>query len=121
MIKYNILKIRAKISYSAYVKQITIQELIFKQIVKSYTHFYGEPNDLMSSKMLKTFFLTLAVCPLRHSLIMVSEYKKTGKAGDNFTQLGLDALALKLKLMTNKNEFFDIFQKVKVGGKHMFE
>ena len=52
---------------------------------------------------------------------MVSEYKKTGKAGDNFTQLGLDALALKLKLMTNKNEFFDIFQKVKVGGKHMFE
>ena len=47
MTKYNIMKIRSKISYSAYIKKTTIQELILKQIIKTYTHFHGVPRDQM--------------------------------------------------------------------------
>ena len=35
--------------------------------------------------------------------------------------LGFQAIDHKLKLMTNKKQFFDIFQKSIVDGKFMFE
>ena len=53
MVKYTIMKIRSKISFSAFIKRITIQELILNQILKSYSHFYDEPDDLMPKRLQK--------------------------------------------------------------------
>ena len=122
MLKYTIMKIRSKISFSAFIKRMTIQELFLNQILKSFSHFYNDPKDVMPKELQKQFFRILSVCPLRHSIIMVQEYKKSQKAKVRDPELlGFDAINLKIKLMTNKNKFPDIFQKAEVDNKLMFE
>jgi len=37
--KYKLMAIRSKISYSAFIKKMTVTELIISQILKTYEHF----------------------------------------------------------------------------------
>ena len=46
---------------------------------------------MMNYKLMKQFFRTLTICPLYHSLKMVSEYKKL-KSNENFSELGSEAI-----------------------------
>ena len=51
MMRYKIMKLRAKISYSALIKEMTIHELLISQIQKSYTELsHGKDDYLKQSE-----------------------------------------------------------------------
>jgi len=50
MLRYQIMRIRSKISYYAFQARESIVEKILKQIVKTYSFFYGEPESALGKK-----------------------------------------------------------------------
>lgn len=50
MLRYQIMRIRSKVSYHAFQARESIVEKILKQIVKTYSYFYGEPESSLGKK-----------------------------------------------------------------------